>query len=55
MIFGSFHIKERQKIEKFNPPSQFFLKSAQLLHTIKTRRNAKFQPLTPASSKIMAL
>ena len=44
MIFGSFHIKERQKIEIFNPPSQvFFYKSAQLLHTIKTRRNAKFQ------------
>ena len=30
-IFRSFHVKEGQKIEKFNPPSQFFLKSAPLL------------------------
>ena len=33
---GSFHVKEGQKIEKFNPPSQFFFKSALLLHTSKT-------------------
>ena len=51
--YRSFHIKEGQKIEKFNPPSQFFLKLAPLLHTIKTRRNVKFQPSTPTPSKVM--
>ena len=53
MHVGPFHVKEGQKTESFNPPSQSFLKSSLLLHTIKTRRNTKSQPSTPNPSKVM--